>query len=197
MHNVCFVPSDKYFPLHGNLSCRPRERRWRDSECCRLAGAADCVWLEGKSPSAVPAGMTVAWAGHSEFLAGRQWLTFMAEAGDVEKKVPPEGFVVNYPFSVKKSGSRQLWIRLGFEFARSPLEWRVDDGAWTTVSPDDLTTDLMELSFFCEVAWLKLADVDLAAGRHAIDIRLPRYKDAKGQNQSHDLRTGCHLSDGR
>ena len=56
-------------------------------------------------------------------------------------------------------------------------------GAWTKVAPDDLTTDLMELSFFCEVAWLKLANVDLAAGQHTLEIRLPRYKNAKGENQ--------------
>jgi beta-galactosidase len=145
--------------------------------------SADCVWLEGEAPAAMPAGMSVAGAARPHFLSGGKWLTFTADAGEVEKKVPAEGFVMNYPFSVKKDSPRQLWIRLGFEFARAPLEWRIDGGAWTKVASDDLTTDLMELSFFCEVAWLKLADVDLSAGRHTIDICLPRHKNAKGENQ--------------
>ena len=63
-----------------------------------------------------------------------------------------------------RSKSRQdheVWARIGFEFARSPFEWRIDDGVWAKISPDALTTDLMEIDFFCEVAWLKLGKASL------------------------------------
>ena len=150
-----------------------------------FAGAAEkgpeYVWLEGEKPAAVPAGMTEGGVGRPHFVSGRKWLIFTAEAKDVEKKVPAEGLTVSYPFAVKKGGRREVWARIGFEFARAPFQWRLDDGPWKTVSPDDLTCDLMELSFFCEVGWLKLGDVAVPAGKHNVHIRLSRWKNAKGQ----------------
>ncbi len=145
--------------------------------------SADYVWLEGEKPAAMPAGMQVASAALPHFLSGRQWLSFIAEAGEVDKKVPAEGLTISYPFALRRGGGQQVWARIGYEFARAPLEWRIDGTAWKKVSPDDLTTDLMELSRFCEVAWLKLADVSLLAGQHTLEIHLPRFKNSRGENQ--------------
>jgi beta-galactosidase len=145
--------------------------------------SADYVWLEGEKPAAMPASMRVISAALPHFLSGRQWLSFIAEADEVEKKVPAEGLTISYPFTLRRGGSQQVWARIGFEFARAPLEWRIDGTAWKKVSPDDLTTDLIELSRFCEVAWLKLADVSLSAGQHTLEIHLPRFKNSRGENQ--------------
>ena len=147
------------------------------------SGVSNTIWLEGESPAVVPPGMAVAGAARPSFLSGGKWLSFTADANEVEKKVPAEGFLMQYPFTLEQGGPRQVWIRLGFEFARAPLEWRIDAGAWKTIASGELTTDLLELSFFCEVAWLKLAEMDLASGSHSLEIRLPRHKNAKGENQ--------------
>ena len=144
---------------------------------------ANWIWIEGETPAVIPAGMAAAGAARPTFLSGGKSLSFTADANEVEKKVPAQGFVMGYPFALTKGGRQQVWARLGFEFARAPIEWRIDSGTWTRVAPDELTTDLMELSFFCEVAWLKLADVELAPGRHTLEIRLPRNKNAKGEYQ--------------
>ena len=51
------------------------------------------------------------------------------------------------------------------------------------MAPDELTTDLMALSFSTEVAWLKLGKQPLAAGRHTLSFRLPKTMDAQGKPQ--------------
>ena len=56
----------------------------------------------------------------------------------------------------RRRESHDVWARIGYEFVRSPFDWRIDGGEWKPVSPEELTTDLMELSFWTEVAWLKL-----------------------------------------
>ena len=74
-----------------------------------------------------------------------------------------------------------IWDRIGFEFVRSPFDWRIDGGSWTRVEPDQLTTDLMEIAFWCEVAWLQLGKQSLTAGPHVLEIRLPKTKNDKGE----------------
>ncbi|MCB1125497.1 MAG: hypothetical protein KDM81_03300, partial [Verrucomicrobiae bacterium] len=51
------------------------------------------------------------------------------------------------------------------------------------VTPDELTTDLMELSRWCEVAWLRLGEQTLAEGEHRLQIRLPKLKNDQGKWQ--------------
>jgi hypothetical protein len=55
----------------------------------------------------------------------------------------------------------------------------LDEGPWRDVSGQELTTDLMEITFFCEVSGLKLGDVELNQGPHTLHIRVPvPYRDA-------------------
>lgn len=145
-----------------------------------IARAADYVWIEGESPAAMPAGMTVAGVERSQFLSGGSWLFFGAEPGEVAQKVSESGLTVAYPVEIARGGRQELWARIGFEFARAPFEWRLDRTAWKTVTPDDLTSDLMELGFWNEAGWLKLGDPDLAAGKHTLEIRLGRTKEKDG-----------------
>lgn len=144
------------------------------------ARAADFVWIEGEAPSSTSLKFKAEGAAHEDWLSGGRWLMASIEAGNVEKDVPANGGLLAYQFEVEKAGTYQVWDRIGFEFVRSPFEWRIDGGGWSRIGPEALTTDAMELSLWCEVAWLKLGDKALAAGPHTLEIRLPRTVDEKG-----------------
>lgn len=81
-----------------------------------------------------------------------------------------------HPIHNTRSAS-PFWNRVGYEFVRSPFEWRVDDGDWKRAAPDDLTVDLIPLAEWTEVAWLQLGEANLSAGTHTLQIRLSREKD--------------------
>lgn len=144
------------------------------------AAAPAFVWLEGESAQTTFKVNIAGW-GRPQFLSASHWLHVSVEEGKVEKEVPNDGILLEYPFRSPQAGRYEVWNRIGFEFVRSAFEWRLDDGAWQTVSPDALTTDLMELAFWCEVAWLKLGEQDLTAGAHRLQIRLPKTRDDKGK----------------
>ena len=155
--------------------------------------AADYVWLEGEAPTSCSIEVQPSGWGNTQFLSLEKWLHISIESAEVEQRCPPEGIVIAYDFAPPAAGRYEVWNRIGFEFVRSPCEWRVDDGPWRTISPDELTTDLMEIAEWCEVAWLKLGDADLDAGRHRLEIRLPRtYTETDGQRA---LRNILYASD--
>jgi Glycosyl hydrolases family 2/Glycosyl hydrolase 2 galactose-binding domain-like/Glycosyl hydrolases family 2, TIM barrel domain len=145
------------------------------------AHAAEFIWLEAEDTTSISVKPNMAGSSHSEFLTRGTWLNISIDADQVEKTVPAEGVLLQYSLSPRKAANYEVWDRIGFEFVRSAFDWRVDDGKWTTVTPDELTTDLMELDFWCEVAWLKLGEAPLAAGTHTLEIRLPITKDDKGK----------------
>src|SRR5262249_32584926 len=76
-------------------------------------------------------------------------------------------------------GDYEVWARVGYEFARAPFHWRIDGGAWKESKPDDLTTDLMALGDWAEVAWLKLGSASLTESKHAFEIKLERHYEEK------------------
>ncbi|MEI6166259.1 MAG: glycoside hydrolase family 2 TIM barrel-domain containing protein [bacterium] len=144
-----------------------------------ISQAGGFVWLEGeagKSNVAVQSGET-----GIGILSGGQWLQYSVEEGKIEKDIPAEGILIQYPFSITQAASYEIWNRIGYEFVRSSFDWSLDGGEWKTAHPDDLTTDLMEISFFREVAWLKLGDLSLPAGPHTLTIRLPKNKKENGK----------------
>ncbi len=150
-----------------------------------IAGAEerDFVWIEGEAPGSVNVKPNLAGWGRKEFLSGATWLHLAIDADKVDKDLPAEGALIRYPFQIDAAGSYEVWDRVGFEFARSPFQWRLDGGDWTEVAPAELTTDLMEIDFFCEVAWLKLGVREVGAGEHTLEIRLSRTKDREGKLQ--------------
>ncbi len=147
------------------------------------AGASSFVWLEGEQPSSANVKLNLAGWGNKQFLSGEKWLHLSIDSDKIVKELPADGGRVRYDFDVKDDGDLAIWVRIGFEFARSPFDWRIDQGPWTSVSPDEPTSDLMEIDFFCEVAWLKLGHHTLERGHHQLEFRLPETKDAKGQYQ--------------
>jgi len=147
-----------------------------------MGRAGEYVWLEGESGRANVKVNNAGW-GNVQFLSEGQWMNISFEADKVEDEVKADAVVVQYPFEIKKAGSYEVWSRIGFEFARSPFEYRIDSGSWKAISPDELTTDLMEVAFFCEVAWLRLDNAELAPGGHTLEIRIPKTKDKDGKPQ--------------
>ena len=141
---------------------------------------ADPIWLEGERPTAANVAVAEEGVERPAFLSGERWLKVSIDADAVEQAAPPEGVEFSYDFTATAAGVHEVWARIGYEFARSPFEWRVDDGEWGAVSPEELTTDLMALGFWTEVAWLQLGEVDLAPGAHRIAFRVPPTRDADG-----------------
>lgn len=99
----------------------------------------------------------------------------------VEKGIPDEGILLGVPFRVSAGGPLRGvepdWLRvcavgLRVAFGRRRMEAK---------SPDELTTDLMELATWCEVAWLRMGEADLAAGAHRLQLRLPKTRDDQGK----------------
>ncbi|HVF84400.1 MAG TPA: hypothetical protein VM821_00350, partial [Abditibacteriaceae bacterium] len=155
----------------------------------RAQTARDYVWIEAQDYAAINAQasdklkvQTSGW-GRPEFLSGASWLYLNADAANVDS-VPSDGIVMNYKFNAPRDAAYEIWNRVGYEFVRSPFDWRIDGGAWKTATPNDLTTDLMGLQDWSEVAWLKLGDQQLGAGAHTLDIRVPRSKNEKGEAQN-------------
>jgi beta-galactosidase len=146
--------------------------------------AGNFVWLEGESPTRANVEAKPSFVQNGQFLSEGKWLQLSAEPGEVEKKVPGEGAVYSYEIAPTFGGKTDVWARAGFEFARTAFEWRVGNGEWKTVSPDEVTTDLTELGFFCEIGWLKLGQVELKSGEKTlVEIRVPRSKNEKGEIQ--------------
>lgn len=146
------------------------------------AQGRDFVWLEAETASGNLPLKTSGW-GNAQFLSGGTWLHISIDADKIDKELPANGALLNYKFNIQSGGQHEIWNRVGFEFVRSPFEWRVDGGAWNTASPDDLTSDLMELAQWSEVGWLKLGARDLKAGDHTLDIRLSATKNSKNETQ--------------
>ena len=157
-----------------------------------MLGAAhaqnDFTWLESQDTASIGVKndkikTEVSGWGHKEFLSGDSWLKIDVDKGDVEKVVPDEGIVLSYKVNAAQDAKYEIWNRIGFEFVRSPFDWRLDNGEWSRVEPTQLTTDLMEIAVWTEVAWLKLGAQDLKAGAHTLEIRLPKTKNAKNETQ--------------
>jgi hypothetical protein len=140
------------------------------------------VWIEGESAKTTFKVNIAGW-GRPQFLSGSNWLHLSVDEDKVEKEVPDEGIRLDYAFHCPKAGRYEVWDRVGFEFVRSAFEWRLDERPWQKAAPDDLTTDLMEIAFWCEVAWLKLGQEDLTSGDHRVQIRLSKTKTDKGKWQ--------------
>ena len=143
---------------------------------------SEFVWIEGESAQTSFVVNIAGW-GRPQFLSEAKWLHISVDEAKVESDVPEGGITLRYDFTISQAGRYEVWNRIGLEFARSAFEWRIDDDAWQTVAPDALTTDLMELDFWCEVAWLDMGDAELSAGNHGLDIRLSKTKSESGKWQ--------------
>ncbi|MBN2451822.1 MAG: hypothetical protein JXR77_15645 [Lentisphaeria bacterium] len=145
------------------------------------ASAADYVWIEAEKPTSSTVTFESSGWGNKEFLSEEAWLGLKLDAA--QQAQAPRGMVLDYEFSAPSGGRYQVWNRVGFEFIRSPFEWRIDEGEWDRVEPTDLTTDLMEIATWNEVAWIQMGETDLDPGRHTLQIRaLTRMAKEQGKD---------------
>ena len=155
--------------------------------CCVLLGLipalapAGYVWIEGEAPTSANVEPQVSGWGRQHFLSEEKWAQVSIEADKVDAQLPAEGGLLMYAFTLAEGGGHEAWVRIGYEFARSAFDWRIDGGDWARIEPDALTTDLMELQTWNEVAWLKLGALPLAGGDHRLEIRLPKTQDKDGK----------------
>jgi len=151
----------------------------------RADSPASTVWIEGEAPASVAPGTikpAIEDVGRPQYLSDGKWLHLNIESGDVAKQAPPGGIVLTYAVVMPKAGAYAVWDRVGYERVRAPFDWRMDDGAWSTIKPDADTTDVEELQTWNPVAWLPLGTQTLTAGQHTLQIRLSRTKDEKGND---------------
>jgi beta-galactosidase len=143
---------------------------------------ADFVWVEGEDAKcSVPANNS-GW-GNKEFLSGEKWMHLAIDAEKVDQVVKEDAVTIQYPLQIAKAGKYQVWDRVGMEFVRSPFQWRIDNGEWKAISNEELTTDLMEIAKWTEVAWLKMGEQQLDAGAHVLEVKIPKTKAKDGKTE--------------
>ena len=151
---------------------------------CPVKAASDSVWIEGEATTGV-APVTIKPVienvGRPGYLSQGSWLHLNIEPSDVEKTVPADGILLTYRFTASRAASYNLWDRVGYEKARSPFEWRIDSGAWTTITPNTNTLDVEELQTWNPIAWLPLGAQQITEGPHTLQIRVDRSKNDKGK----------------
>lgn len=147
---------------------------------CHGAEPSIYVWAEAERPAYTNADFETEATGRPGLLSDGKWIRKSLSEGEEKKAVPPEGFLLRYGLRIPEDGQYQLWARVGFEWARAPLEWRIGDGQWTEVSNDAATTNVMELADWMEVAWLQLGTLTLNAGPANLEIR---YREPSGSGR--------------
>lgn len=113
-----------------------------------LPHSADCeyIWIEGENQTNAEVEFGVAGWGNQHYLSGEKWIYGTINPAEIADKIPQDGAVLAYEFVVQSGGEFEVWGHIGYEFARSLFAWRIDDAKWQTVTPDDLTTDLLVLA---------------------------------------------------
>ena len=148
------------------------------------AAGHDVAWIEAENPTTKPdiAEFEMRPHGTADFLSGGKVAFLSIDERHTHKVLGDAGKTAAWDFATKAGGKHEVWARIGFEWVRSDFDWRIDDGAWQTAKHTDATTDMQQLAFWCEIAWLKLGEQDLPAGKHSLQIRwLPTHEDDKGK----------------
>lgn len=153
------------------------------------------AWAEGESPAVAPPALAApgfpveavqlgaAW-GNSAIMSQGRLLHLTLNEDQVAKHVPADGLVFAYDLAVAAGGRHEVWGRVGYEWARSPMRWRVAGGAWAELPADAPTTDVMPIQTWNELGWLRFGDADLQAGTVRIEVAWPRTtRVEKGQEK--------------
>jgi len=144
------------------------------TSCVSAAAQSACsgpvvIWLEGEHPSRANFEYDV--EGWGSVFSDGKWLHVGLSKDQVPDPMPEGGMALAYELDAPRPGPYELWLRLGFERVRAPLQCRVNGGEWTRFGPEDLTTNLLEIGVWAEVAWGRLGSVNLREGRNVLDIR--------------------------
>ncbi|MBD3180680.1 hypothetical protein GF312_00205 [Candidatus Poribacteria bacterium] len=145
-------------------------------------GIQDTVygWQEGEEPSEANFAYEANPTGNGSLLSNGNYLYKTISGEQLSREVPEEGLLLSYRMEVPESGKYQLWVRIGWEWARAPFEWRINDGQWQMVERTQQTTNVMQLGLWMEVAWLQLDTLELS--HSTINIQF-RYKKPSNDNR--------------
>jgi hypothetical protein len=136
--------------------------------CAATLIAADTfVWVEGEAPSS-GRGYPHPWYSdqvQKGLLSGGGWLSSFTDKADTD---------VDYAVEIPAAGTYTLWARLNP--VQAAVSWRRDRGAWSVV---DLSQPIDQVNLASDgkpdlrfVAWVKVAQLELAAGPSEIGFKL-------------------------
>ncbi|MBM4079315.1 MAG: hypothetical protein FJ278_06415, partial [Planctomycetes bacterium] len=163
---------------HWSFTIRHEAMKWqgilRLAACFSVLATAAAepppyVWLEGEKPASANFQFTPQTHALQVFSAGES--LFHAVPKEELGKVPAEGLLLAYDFTATADGEYQFWARVGFEWVRARMAWRVDGGEWRTYAETELTTSLMKVAVWQELGWGKCGAVRLTKGPHRLDVR--------------------------
>jgi len=139
---------------------------------CAASASAAPVYVWREAESADEANFRVqTQSGDPSVLSGGGWLAeTLGSKEEVSAKLGA-GRSLKYKLVVPRPGRYRLWIRIGFEWVRPPLQWRVDSGPWRTVRPEDLSVNLIGIGPWAEVGWVNAGDLVLKGGRHTLELK--------------------------
>jgi beta-galactosidase len=64
--------------------------------------------------------------GNTQFLSQGKWVSINIDADKIANELPASGGLLSYKFTLQNASKHEIWNRVGYEFVRSPFEWRVD-----------------------------------------------------------------------
>lgn len=138
------------------------------------------AWIEAEAPttSNFPVAVDAQNAG---LLSGGQRLIKVINKANVAKELPADGLLLSYEFTCATAGRNELWMRVGYEDIRAPIEWRIDQGDWSELTNETLSTNVMEASNWNALGWVRCGPVDLKQGKRtlALRIRSPAKNEAR------------------
>ena len=139
------------------------------------------IWVEGENlvsiePATIKPDIQF---GPADVFSDGKWLKFNVEANKVESIIPETGCVFTYNVKSSEAVDYDFWLHVGFEKIRSPIEWRIDQGEWKTISPEDYTVDIRELGVWAPFGWLNAGKIPLTVGDHTLQFRITRTKNPK------------------
>ena len=92
------------------------------ASCPTSAQPAVHVWVEAEQPAAANTEFQTEATGRPGLLSDGKWLRKSLDKNQAQAGVPEGGFVLRYGLQVPEGGEYELWARVGFEWARAPLE---------------------------------------------------------------------------
>jgi hypothetical protein len=134
------------------------------------AEASPFVWIEAETPHGI-SGFEIRPDTRKPAICSAGACFFGSVPKDQFGKTVP---TFSYDFEVAYGAEYLLWVRLGMEWVRAPLDWRIDGGEWKTYGETELTTSLMSVADWNELAWGRLALVKLSSGKHKLEVKFER-----------------------
>jgi hypothetical protein len=175
-----------YFFLISNL--RKFIRRFLFLLCCMLLFISNVIahdvnsennnsmfiWNEGEVTASNAPEIRPDWIVSSDLFSGGHFLQIIIPSEEL-KKLKDKSVSLNYNISAPNMGKYQVWARVGFEYARSPIEWRIADenSPWVGVPAGRHTINPTLGPNSTPIGWLLLGEVSkLPAENCQLQIRI-------------------------